>query len=569
MFAIVLAGLALLSTTPLIPPRASALAAAADSSVWYIDDRRGVIAHLPRDGRVSEYRANVEGWGESGLAVDLTGNVWFFHRDTFGRWDRSGRIVQYQQPRLMLYSLAIAKDGSAWFGGKAGYDPDSRGTIINVTRDGRITKVALTNGARAAGLVLDREGKLWFAEVVGDMWSGRIATLDARRHIHTIVSLDRRAPLGIALGDDGNIWFTTHEGFASINRAHVVRWFDWPQLNFQPGADLTAGPNRKLLVSAGWEPRIATIDMDGHVNVLENTRAYRSPATAPDGTISFIDKDLQHINALRSDGSIQPFRLPNTPPEPTFRDRVRAFWQQWAFLIVLVLPNIDSVICAAFALLLIRLNAQTRQRLINRLPMRSLSLTALIAGMTAICSSILATLAYFTLSPAWGTPNPYGASMAAGYALATGALLATKRRIGGIGVLNAIVAGAGAVYLAIAGISAMFVVSIIGVGGIALIVLMVARSETSRFNNFTGTTILSAGLLNGALGAMALVGLAVSIVVSGRSQDYEVLGVIVVFIPVAMLLFFVRGAAAAWTGARIAHMRRLPAPALTASARGT
>lgn len=246
-------------------------------------------------------------------------------------------------------------------------------------------------------------------------------------------------------------------------------------------------------------------------------------------------------------------------------------WITIALAAALVLPNVDSLLCAGYALSAVRLSAEKRGQLIERLPLQSLPLTALIAGMTAASASFLVVLNLLALKNSSAAPTLF-AVMTGLYVVLCGALIyaavkmrrdagKTRRTVAILGVLSAGVTAAEFVFVAAflseSGYFWILVAELAILAAIALAVLARAIVSTDPLRHFDRAVITSAGLLNGALAATALLWLVFFTAVFQKNADLQLQESLFFTIPQAMVVLLVRGVVAAWTAeAALAYFKR-------------
>jgi len=179
----------------------TAIAAAADGSIWFTIDRADALGRW-REGRIERVPTPRRNFEPLGLAVGSDGSAWY--TDTAAgavvQLAPSGEASPYtlDSPITRLGRLAVAPDGSVWF-------TDATGWGITQLQNGafkRHASVAADEGpygiaVSAAGVVwasLQRSGKLLRIDP-----DGTTASLDLPRR--------GAVPTDLAVGADGSVWF--------------------------------------------------------------------------------------------------------------------------------------------------------------------------------------------------------------------------------------------------------------------------------------------------------------------------------------------------------------------------
>jgi streptogramin lyase len=167
--------------------------------------------------------------------------------------------------------IALGSDGNLWLTGSA-YPH-----IARLTPAGRLTEFTLPNGRSASAVVAGRDGFIWYAEYASTV-IGRVApTGDV-----TEFALSGE-PNGLAVGPDGNVWFSTSRG---------------------TGVDAAIGTRVTFssITTDGLITQIAAIDTQYHWGPI---------AAGPDGNLWFIREFENLIGRVEKTGTITTFPLPS------------------------------------------------------------------------------------------------------------------------------------------------------------------------------------------------------------------------------------------------------------------
>jgi virginiamycin B lyase len=127
-------------------------------------------------------------------------------------------------------------------------------------------------------------------------------------------------PEGIALGSDGNIWFTEEAGnnIGRITKLGVVTEFAIPTANSSPRT-ITAGPDGSLWFTEFNTNKIGRITTSGTITEFSIPTAGSFPWTitsGPDGRLWFTETQVNQIGRLTTTGSFTEFSIPTAASGP-------------------------------------------------------------------------------------------------------------------------------------------------------------------------------------------------------------------------------------------------------------
>ena len=301
------------------------LTAGADGRIWWT---------LPMSNRIGYVDSllfvpiNLSGATPIGLGRGQDDSIWFadYSGNRIGRIDENGSLQQHElgdghNPT----AVAVAPDGSAWFT-NPGAD-----TIGHITTDGDFAEFVIPSGpSNPQDIVLGPDGNFWFTEFDAGA-IGRITPLGAVRRFPipnpaVNVAGPRVAaavpnPLNIAVGPDGNLWFSD-EGLNAIGRITTggdLVEFPIPTADSEP-AGITAGADGNLYFVESNPGRVARITTAGDVTELGTPDPDSFPeyiTLGPDGALWFTESDSNRLGRIARDGRITKFELPTADSGPT------------------------------------------------------------------------------------------------------------------------------------------------------------------------------------------------------------------------------------------------------------
>ena len=178
----------------------SAITVGPDENLWFTEDQ-GRIGRITSAGIVAEFLS-----GDSGLpraiSAGADGNLWFAGingRPSVGRISPAGTVETIPVPLSLTTEspgMALGAAGAIWF--------TNGNSIIRLTPEGTATAFPAATRGRPQAIVAGLNSDLWFSEFAGGV--GRI-TLSGEIS-ESAVPADVYAGYGIAVGPDGDVWFT-------------------------------------------------------------------------------------------------------------------------------------------------------------------------------------------------------------------------------------------------------------------------------------------------------------------------------------------------------------------------
>jgi streptogramin lyase len=259
--------------------------------IWYTEHGEGTVGYVAPSGLITEFRVppvpgptNPESYYGpeyirylEGIARDAKGNMWFTDHGNYneeasfiGRIAPGGTVSRFTIPTSQVKGsypggIALGSDGNMWF-----TDPESNGdrggdlleevsapeksSIGRISPQGAISNFAIPPTDRlSGGIALGSDSNMWFTayeikeenylpKVTGRSFIGRITPSGAVSEFQ--LPGNERLPGGIALGSDGNMWFT-EPGSNTIGRitpAGDISEFSAPEA----GGEIVPGPDGNM-----------------------------------------------------------------------------------------------------------------------------------------------------------------------------------------------------------------------------------------------------------------------------------------------------------------------------------
>jgi streptogramin lyase len=244
--------------------------------MWFTEgDGTGKIVKVnPTTGKITgEYSAGLLSGGEPAqIVAGSDGNMWFAERGgagAIGRITPAGEITLFQKSLTAdsaPWGVALGAEGDIWF-----TELSLNGKIGRVTPSGEITEYEGSDKGEPGEIVAADNGDLYFSERGGEKKAGHEGALAQITPAGVITQFtagltEANTPWAIAVGPDGDIWFT-ELGEAKIGR-----------LTIPPGIAVT---------SAGTPGETeATLEADVLPNAQSSTLAFEYGPTGIYGATS-------------------------------------------------------------------------------------------------------------------------------------------------------------------------------------------------------------------------------------------------------------------------------------------
>ncbi len=286
-----------------------------DGNLWFVEALgAGKIGRITPSGVITEFKGYCG--GNCRLVVGADGALWYNAGAQFGRMTTAGDLTDLTYAGYALTSSGITSgpDGNIWF-----LDA-SNNNIGRRTSVGVITTFSngISPGAGLTDLTVGPDGNLWFTE-----WSldriGRITPAGVVTEF-SVGMTAKSGPLTIIAGPDGNLWFTMRSGTSSwsldangnvtnvVNRNSigritpngVITEFGVDVLN-NAGLDAIAiGPDGNLWFTENTGNRVGRITSTGVITEfkltgLADSAGLSSITTGPDKKLWFTEKNANKI----------------------------------------------------------------------------------------------------------------------------------------------------------------------------------------------------------------------------------------------------------------------------------
>lgn len=276
------------------------------------------------------------------VAVGADGNIWFAepNGDTIGRITLGGSVTRfplptpYEEPR----GIAAGPDGAVWFTQTGGHwGAEGTEGIGRIDPSGIFTEFPLPANSRPYGITTGPDGNLWFTEI-GSLY--RIGRITPAGVITTFPTALHNAPLNIVSGPDGALWFT-EDGIVQGDRGAIGRittsgtvseYILPTPVGYDSGAgDIAVGSDGNLwftwavqdptLPPAGASLSVGRITPSGTITEFPVSSANGWPpggiTPGPDGALWFTENGLSAIGRISTAGALTAYPVPTPDSWPT------------------------------------------------------------------------------------------------------------------------------------------------------------------------------------------------------------------------------------------------------------
>jgi streptogramin lyase len=298
-------------------------------------------ANGPATGSVTEFMIPTAGGHPVGIAGGPDGNLWFTELDgnQIGRMTPSGAATEFPIPTANSApeDIALGPDGNLWFTESLPTLDFGDGTMGHVTPTGVVTEELFVNGPHARRVTAGPVGTVWATGELSwiDLFEPQGPLLFDSGDLSLYIGDQTSAPRGIALGSDGNLWFTESD----VNRigrvvldsnfysnfvkgppfpAETLAEFALPTAGGSPFG-IAPGPDGNLWFTEMSGSRIGRITLQGSIIEFPTPTSNAGPTgitAGPDGNIWFTEAYANQIGRITPQGAVTEFLVPTTGGSP-------------------------------------------------------------------------------------------------------------------------------------------------------------------------------------------------------------------------------------------------------------
>jgi streptogramin lyase len=195
----------------------SELTIGADGNFWVNEDGAAVILRVTPTGNVTAFSLPPTQQAYGGIVTGPDGNVWFTEQTQVASITPSGMITQFNAPGgcgVAMNGITVGPDRNIWYAAAGG----SCTALVRIHPSTGMEKTYVVPPDKMCapfGIVTGPDGDLWFScngspATIGKMTLGGTVTT------YPVQGPYSAAPLNLAPGSDGKIYFIKDEGTASL-----------------------------------------------------------------------------------------------------------------------------------------------------------------------------------------------------------------------------------------------------------------------------------------------------------------------------------------------------------------
>jgi streptogramin lyase len=275
-------------------------------------------------GVVTEF--GLAGGQPSGIALGYDGNLWFADNanKAIGKITPSGEITEYTiathggNSNDKVFGIALGADGNMWFADQGA--TRAIGKVNTAALDANPAATAITeytietNGGNQSSepyyIALGADGNMWFTDKGTTRAIGKITPHGAIEEYSTLAGSN---PRGIAPGPEGNMWFTdpAHEKIDVVTTGGLIV-HEYPAPAGVKPHSIAPGPDGNMWFTStahaiGMITPGGTITEYGEANGLHTNGEPGGIAPGPDGRLWFTDGKTKAIGRIALNGEITEF----------------------------------------------------------------------------------------------------------------------------------------------------------------------------------------------------------------------------------------------------------------------
>ena len=208
------------------------IAAGSGGAMWFTDDAGGgAIGRIAADGAVTEFRAGLQpGAAPGDITAGPDGEMWFTDAGPtprIGSITADGAISEVGGLHGRPLQIAAGPDGNLWFTESGPFNGLGR-----ITPAGGLTE--FPTGVPVHGIASAEDGRVYFTEPLAST-IGAITPAGAITTYSSAAVFPYLEPWDLAVGADGNVWFTDPTVPAAVGRLSVA-----PIVIVGAGVDVTS-----------------------------------------------------------------------------------------------------------------------------------------------------------------------------------------------------------------------------------------------------------------------------------------------------------------------------------------
>jgi streptogramin lyase len=262
----------------------------ADGTIWFANFATNELGRMTPWGAVTEFTTPTPNAGTGRLTAGPDGNIWFTETSAarIGRITPAGIITEFRCPTTTArpFGITAGPASTLWVGYESA-------TIARSTTAGTITEFPVQGASFTYGVAVGVDGNIWFTDTLGNIGRFVIAT-----QAFTLFSVpaDTLQPNALTSGPDGNIWYTNIIGGAvgRYNLTSGAKTIFGAPSGGSATQSIVAGPDNAVWVSV-IDNRVLRVPITTGVVTITSVATQGAPGgitLGNDGNIWFAEGTL-------------------------------------------------------------------------------------------------------------------------------------------------------------------------------------------------------------------------------------------------------------------------------------
>ncbi len=182
-----------------------------DGNIWFTNPGANQIGRMTPAGRFAGFPIPTPDSSPIDITTGPDGALWFTeYAGSIGRITTSGTITEFKVPSTNLYGITRGPGGALWFVANC-CDATKPGAIGRITTSGAVTLFPVKAGTTpTVGITAGPDGNLWYPVNTGSTTESRIQRMSPAGVVtgDFPIPTAHSDPSRIVTGPDGNLWFT-------------------------------------------------------------------------------------------------------------------------------------------------------------------------------------------------------------------------------------------------------------------------------------------------------------------------------------------------------------------------
>lgn len=244
-----------------------------DGNLWFtMSYPANGVGKMTPEGVVTTYPLPTANAGPVGITAGPDANLWLIESDAqqIAKVTVSGVVTEYPANGYSFFGIIAGPDGNLWFPYSYATTCNYCSAIGRITTSGTISVFPTTTAlSDPFDLAVGSDGNIWFTEGIGQI--GKMSISGAMLAEYPTKTANSN-PSAIAAGHDGNLWFlenTEYGAVAKITTSGVVTEYKAQMQNDQDG--IVSGPDGAMWFAQAYPNAVARVTTTGVVSTVPLT----------------------------------------------------------------------------------------------------------------------------------------------------------------------------------------------------------------------------------------------------------------------------------------------------------